>query len=338
MAETAALGPLSGSAIVFLGVFALLLAVNMFVKRSRRGRSSAKPPPPPGPTPWPILGSMHYLGMYEIPFEGFTYLKKFYGDVFSMRMGSTPCVVLNTPEHRDEAIVAKADDFDGRPNFVRFAHLFGGRSSNCKTTCEDIVKPSESLTHRHSLPVTALAFCNYSAVHEKRRALISHYSLPHSHSNSWERMNAMCQEECWAVESYVNRHLGDCGSGVAVLDLKKLLFKAGREMEGRDLPRPTMNTDSLQAAGNVFNRYFCDSPRYDYGDETFSTYVSDWEHVFWEVNTGRLCDFVPWTMFLSSGPIAKAKKHAQSIRNFVLNSIVAKRAQHCACGDEQEQV
>ena len=99
-----------------------------------------------------------------------------------------------------------------------------------------------------------------------------------------------------------------------------------------------MNTDSLQAAGNVFNRYFCDSPRYDYGDETFSTYVSDWEHVFWEVNTGRLCDFVPWTMFLSSGPIAKAKKHAQSIRNFVLNSIVAKRAQHCACGDEQEQV
>ena len=90
--------------------------------------------PPPGPTPWPILGSMHYLGMYDIPFEGFTYLKKFYGDVFAMRMGSTPCVVLNTPEHRDEAIVAKADDFDGRPNFVRFAHLFGGRSSNCEST------------------------------------------------------------------------------------------------------------------------------------------------------------------------------------------------------------
>ena len=41
-------------------------------------------------------------------------------------------------------------------------------------------------------------------------------------------MNAMCQEECWAVESYVNRYLGDCGSGVAVLDLKKLLFKVGR--------------------------------------------------------------------------------------------------------------
>ena len=93
----------------------------------------------------------------------------------------------------------------------------------------------------------------------------------------------------------------------------------------------------LQAAGNVFNRYFCDSPRYDYDDATFCTYVSDWECVFWEVNTGRLCDFIPSTMFLSSGPIAKAKRHAQSIRKFVLNSIVAKRLQHCACGDEQEQ-
>ena len=130
------LGPISGLALVFLGAFAFLLAV--FVKRSRRGRSPAKVPPP-GPTPWPILGSMHYLGMYDIPFEGFTYLKKFYGDVFAMRMGSTPCVVLNTPDYRDEAIVAKADDFDGRPNFVRFTHLFGGRSSNCKSTCEDTV-------------------------------------------------------------------------------------------------------------------------------------------------------------------------------------------------------
>ena len=128
-----ALAPLGGSAIVFLVVFAVLLAVNVYMRRSRRGRSSpTAKPPPPGPTPWPVLGSMHYLGMYDIPFEGFTYLKKFYGDVFAMRMGSTPCVVLNTPEHRDEAIVAKANDFDGRPNFVRFTHLFGGRSSNCK--------------------------------------------------------------------------------------------------------------------------------------------------------------------------------------------------------------
>ena len=135
-AAAAALGPLGGSAIVFLSALALLLAILLFVKRPRGGPAgSTPPPPPPGPRPWPVLGSMHYLGMYDIPFEGFTHLKKFYGDVFALRMGSAPCVVLNTPELRDEAIVAKANDFDGRPNFVRFAHLFGGRSCNCE--CDD---------------------------------------------------------------------------------------------------------------------------------------------------------------------------------------------------------
>ena len=143
VAVAATLGPLSGSAILLLGVFVFLLAANVLAKRSRRGRSPSKPPPP-GPSPWPILGSMHYLGMYDIPFEGFTYLKKFYGDVFAMRMGSTPCVVLNTPEHRDEAIVAKASDFDGRPNFVRFTHLFGGRSSNCES--EQKINPQKRLS------------------------------------------------------------------------------------------------------------------------------------------------------------------------------------------------
>ena len=143
VAVAATLGPLSGSAILLLGVFVFLLAANVLAKRSRRGQSPSKPPPP-GPSPWPILGSMHYLGMYDIPFEGFTYLKKFYGDVFAMRMGSTPCVVLNTPEHRDEAIVAKASDFDGRPNFVRFTHLFGGRSSNCES--EQKINPQKRLS------------------------------------------------------------------------------------------------------------------------------------------------------------------------------------------------
>ena len=79
--------------------------------------------------------------------------------------------------------------------------------------------------------VSALAFCNYSRAHKKRRALISHYSLPHSHSNSWERMNAMCLEECWAVESYINAHLDGSAGGRGVLDLKKVLLKVGDTIE-----------------------------------------------------------------------------------------------------------
>ena len=47
-----------------------------------------------------------------------------------MRMGSTDCVVVNNLELRDEVLIQKANDFDGRPDFERFRILFGGNKQN----------------------------------------------------------------------------------------------------------------------------------------------------------------------------------------------------------------
>jgi hypothetical protein len=94
---------------------------------------------------------------------------------------------------------------------------------------------------------------------------------------------------------------------------------------------------SIKACGNVFNRYFCDSPHYDYDDSTFSTYVSDFELIFWEVNNGRFCDFSPWATFTATSSISKARKHAESVRHFVKNCVVAPRLQQSPCGTEKEE-
>ena len=64
--------------------------------------------------------------------QGFTDLSKEYGDIFSVRLGSTDCVVVNNTELRDEVLIAKANDFDGRPNFERFRKLFGGEKQHCE--------------------------------------------------------------------------------------------------------------------------------------------------------------------------------------------------------------
>ncbi len=94
----------------------------------------------------------------------------------------------------------------------------------------------------------------------------------------------------------------------------------------------------MQACGNIFNRYFCDSPHYDYDDGAFSAYVSAFEHVFAEVNTGRLCDFIPALTFTAAVPIMRARASAAKVREFVKEGIVAPRMQQCACGAETEQV
>lgn len=86
----------------------------------------------PGPNPWPLIGSLHLLGKYETPFQAFTALSKLYGDIFSINLGSTPCVVVNNFKLIKEVLITKGADFGGRPDFIRFHKLFGGDRNNCK--------------------------------------------------------------------------------------------------------------------------------------------------------------------------------------------------------------
>lgn len=94
----------------------------------------AKPwSPPPGPVGWPVIGSLHLLGQYEVPFEAFSELSKIYGDIFSITLGSTPCVVVNSFKLIKEVLITKGPHFGGRPNFIRYDILFGGDRDNCKS-------------------------------------------------------------------------------------------------------------------------------------------------------------------------------------------------------------
>lgn len=86
----------------------------------------------PGPSPWPVLGSLHLLGQYEVPFEAFTALSKIYGEIFRITLGSSECVVVNSYRMIKEVLITKGNHFGGRPNFIRFHKLFGGDRDNCK--------------------------------------------------------------------------------------------------------------------------------------------------------------------------------------------------------------
>lgn len=74
-------------------------------------------PQPPGPIPWPILGNLAMLGQYKVPFEGFSAISKIYGDVYSLTLGTTRCVVVNNLEIIKEVLNQNGKYFGGRPNF-----------------------------------------------------------------------------------------------------------------------------------------------------------------------------------------------------------------------------
>lgn len=88
---------------------------------------------PPGPRPLPILGNMHLLGKYEVPFQAFNDLKEIYGDIFQLTLGSFQCIVVNNYQLIKEVLITKGAIFGGRPDFKRFHKLFGDDRSNCKS-------------------------------------------------------------------------------------------------------------------------------------------------------------------------------------------------------------
>ncbi|XP_076452173.1 cytochrome P450 1A1-like [Babylonia areolata] len=75
---------------------------------------------PPGPWGLPLVGYLPFFG--PLPHFTFTEMRKKYGDVFSVSMGSWPTVVVCGSDAIKEALVTKRDDFAGRPPFIT-SHL-----------------------------------------------------------------------------------------------------------------------------------------------------------------------------------------------------------------------
>lgn len=87
----------------------------------------------PGPRYiWPILGNLAELGKYAAPSIAFTELAKRYGDIYSMTLGSTRCLVVNNLDLIREVLNQNGKSFGARPDFIRFHKLFGGDRGNCK--------------------------------------------------------------------------------------------------------------------------------------------------------------------------------------------------------------
>ncbi|XP_071950462.1 cytochrome P450 2J6-like isoform X2 [Antedon mediterranea] len=68
---------------------------------------------PPGPRGWPIVGSMPY--MFGEPHETFEKWTRIYGDIFTVKLGSEPVVILNSSDVVKEALNSNGDKFIDRP-------------------------------------------------------------------------------------------------------------------------------------------------------------------------------------------------------------------------------
>uniref|UniRef100_A0A4W4FUV1 Uncharacterized protein n=1 Tax=Electrophorus electricus TaxID=8005 RepID=A0A4W4FUV1_ELEEL len=92
----------------------ILLFLVVFLLISEQMKNRKPQNFPPGPTCYPFLGNIFSLDATQLHLQ-LTKMSDNYGNIFSLRLGGTDCVVINTYTKVKEALVDQADTFSGRP-------------------------------------------------------------------------------------------------------------------------------------------------------------------------------------------------------------------------------
>ncbi|RWS10290.1 ecdysone biosynthesis protein-like protein [Dinothrombium tinctorium] len=126
---------------------------------------------PPSPPRFPIIGHMHLLAKYERPWDGFDAIRKQYGNVVSLQLGSKKCVLVSSMSAIKEVLITRADAFANRPHFDRYLLIFGGDREN------------------------SMALCDWSELHRFRRTLAQNAILPRYGSDLFKHLESCIHTE-----------------------------------------------------------------------------------------------------------------------------------------------
>ncbi|KAM9063847.1 cytochrome P450 1B1 isoform X2 [Sarcophilus harrisii] len=110
--------------LLFLSVLVAVHLSQCILRRCRRLPGAGCSPP--GPFQWPLIGNAVEVG--NNPHLSFTRLARRYGDVFQIRLGNCPVVVLNGERAIRQALVQQGSTFASRPPFPSFHVVSNGRS------------------------------------------------------------------------------------------------------------------------------------------------------------------------------------------------------------------
>ncbi|XP_061896539.1 cytochrome P450 1B1-like [Entelurus aequoreus] len=107
-------------ALVASFIFLMCLEASLWMRNLRRKTKL------PGPFAWPVVGNAMQLG--PMPHITFAKLAKKYGNVYQIRLGCSDIVVLNGNRVIRQALIQHSKEFAGRPDFVSFQCVSGGKS------------------------------------------------------------------------------------------------------------------------------------------------------------------------------------------------------------------
>ncbi|XP_060868038.1 cytochrome P450 307a1-like [Metopolophium dirhodum] len=144
----------------------------------------------------------------------------------------------------------------------------------------------------------SLAFCDWSQLQKTRRELLRAHTFPNTTSNMYTRLDTCLKTELADLTDTL-----DTMADTECVDIKNML---------------------LHTCANVFMSYFC-STRFSRSYDKFREFIRNFDDVFYEVNQGAPCDFLPSLMPLYHWHFKKIRSWSSKIRNFMETEIFNKR-------------
>ncbi|XP_034838944.1 cytochrome P450 307a1-like [Maniola hyperantus] len=182
----------------------------------------------PGPIALPVIGSMHLLGKFESPFQSFTELSKTHGDIYSIKLGSSECLVVNSLELIREVLNQNGKFFGGRPDFLRFHKLFAGDRNN------------------------SLALCDWSNLQLRRRNLARRHCGPKQHTDNFAKIGSVATFE--AVE-LVQTLRNITRTTTDSIDIKPLLMSTAMNMFSNYMCNVRFDTENDQEFRKIVDHF-----------------------------------------------------------------------------------
>ncbi|XP_075537134.1 cytochrome P450 307a1-like [Dermacentor variabilis] len=164
------------------GALVALAAVLVFLQQFCR-KSSLKRLPP-GPLSLPVIGSSYILRRYPNAWDAFSDLRRRYGDVYSINLGSRRCLVVSTVDALREILVSKGTDFADRPDSLRYHAIF---------------KDNRNLS---------IALCDWSSKQRTRRELCYPVMHPKQGSAEQSRLSTSIETELLYLSGELSRTSG----------------------------------------------------------------------------------------------------------------------------------
>lgn len=77
---------------------------------------------PPGPQTLPLIGNLHLMPTWK-PFKAFAQWGAVYGPIYSLMLGSSPLIIIQSQEVAKELLDKRGANYSSRPNLYIMSEL-----------------------------------------------------------------------------------------------------------------------------------------------------------------------------------------------------------------------